>query len=66
MPKHVTVAALAAELEMDKSALRKAILKLGLSTTRVRSLESRGQAMLALTEADAETIRKHYSWRLEN
>ena len=63
MAKHVTLAELASELGMDRSALRKAVLKLGISTSRVRSLDTRGQATLAVAAADADVIRKHYAWR---
>ena len=64
MLDHITLAVLANELGMDRSALRKAVLKMGLSTMRVRSMETRGQATLAVRTADAATVRKHYAWRL--
>lgn len=60
-----TLASLAGELKMDKSALRKAAVKLGIQFHKVRTLESRGQAMLGLSEADAMRLREHYSWKME-
>ena len=59
-----TLAELAQELDMDRSALRKGVVKLGIKTHRVRSLASRGQAMAALSPADAARVREHYAWRL--
>ena len=64
MAKHITLIELAGELDMDRSSLRKAVLKLGIPTVRVRSLKARGQASHAVTAADAEVIRKHYAWRM--
>ena len=64
MPQHITVAALATELGMDRSALRKAILRLEIEPLRVRSAATRGQATLAVSLANANIIRKHYAWRL--
>ena len=66
MPKSTTVAALAKELDMTSSALRKGVLKMGIHPHRVRTLESRGQAMLALMPEDAKRVREYYKWRLEN
>ena len=65
MPDNITITALARELDMDKSALRKAVVKMGLSTRRVRTKESSGQAMLALTPEDAKRVRAYYAWRLD-
>ena len=65
MAKHITLIELAGELGMHRSSLRKAVLKLGIATLRVRSLNARGQASLAVTAADAEVIRKHYAWRMD-
>ena len=66
MAKHITLADLAKQLRMDRSSLLKAVKKLGIPTMRVRSLNTRGQASLAVSLHDAEAIRKHYSWRLDN
>ena len=63
MAKHIMLMDLATEMNMDRSSLRKAALKLGITTFRVRSLQTRGQATLAVSPADAEALRKHYAWR---
>ena len=65
MTDRITLADLAAELQMDRSALRKAVVKKGLDTHRVRTVASRGQAMLALDKGDADIMRRQYAWRLE-
>ena len=65
MAQHITLADLAKQLHMDRSSLLKAVKKLDIPTMRVRSLNTRGQATLAVSLQDAEAIRKHYSWRLE-
>ena len=64
MAKHITLKVLAGELSMDRSALRKAVLKLGMGTVRVRSHETNGQATLAVTASDAVKVREHYAWRV--
>ena len=65
MAKHITLIELAIELGMDRSSLHKAVRKLGIATVPVRSLKARGQASHAVTAADAEVIRKHYAWRMD-
>ena len=62
--ERITLQSLAVELKMDPSALRKACLKLGLTPQKIRTLASRGQAMLALTPTDAAKMRQHYQWRI--
>lgn len=61
--EYITVADLATELDMSRSALIKAVRKMDLPTRQMRSLASRGQAMLAVSAADAGRIREHYAWR---
>ena len=63
---HVTLNELAGELGLHKTSLSKAVRKLGIATLRVRSLKARGQASSAVTAADAEIIRKHYAWRMDD
>ena len=43
----------------------KAVKKLGVPTIKVRAPGTHGQAMLAVSLKGAETIRKHYAWRIE-
>ena len=64
--KRITLTSLAAELDMSRSALRKAVVNtLKIQPSKVRTRQSLGQATLAVTEEEAEIIRRHYSWRLE-
>ncbi len=65
MAKHITILRLSKELDLDRSSLRKAVIKLGIPMLRVRSRASRGQASLAVTLEHADVIRQHYAWRLE-
>ena len=58
MNEYVTLAELAAELGLDRSNMRKYVLKCGLNPVRVRTPESRQQLTLALIQADAETVRE--------
>ena len=57
MPGFVTIGNLAAELGIEKSNLRKYVIKNGFKPIPVRPFESRGQAVHALTEEDADAIR---------
>lgn len=57
MSGYVTLKDLAVELGIDRSNLRKYVLNHGLAPLSVRASGSRGQATLALTEADAEAVR---------
>lgn len=54
---HVTLASLAEELGLDRSNMRKYILKHGFAPVTVRTPESRSQLTLALTQEDAEAVR---------
>ena len=66
MKEFVTVKDLAAELGLERSTLRKYILKNGFKPHNERPPESRGQATLALTmeEADAvKALRTSQGWR---
>lgn len=54
----VLLSALAEELKVDKSNLRRKVLGYGISMFKVRTKESRGQETLALTPEDAETVRE--------
>lgn len=58
MPEYVTIGELAAELSMDKSHLRKYVLRAAFDFVKVRTSESRSQLTLALTAEDAEAIRE--------
>lgn len=58
MSDHVTLSALALELGLDKSGLRKYALKNHFVPVQIRTLESRGQSMLALSSEDAEALRE--------
>ena len=49
---------LADELGLDRSNMRRYVIKNGVEFLRVRTLDSRGQLTLALTPEDAETIRE--------
>lgn len=56
--KYVTLTQLASELGLDRSNMRKYVLKHGFSPVRIRTPRSRGQLTLALTLDEAETIRE--------
>lgn len=56
--EYVTLAALADELHLDRSNLRKYALKKGYAFAAVRTPESHNQATLALTLSDAESVRR--------
>jgi hypothetical protein len=58
MSDYVTLKELADELGLDRSALRKYVLKNGISPVSVRTDNTRGQATLALTLVDADTVRE--------
>ena len=60
-----TLKDLAEEIKMDRSALRKAVLKMGIAPRKMRTMASLGQATLALTDEDAAKVRAHYSWRTD-
>ena len=53
----ITLKTLAAELGMDRSHLRKFVLKMGIEPLRVRTPDSRNQATLALIPTDADRLR---------
>ena len=59
----ITIAELAGELAMDRSALRKHCVSKGYRFGRRRTLASRGQAMITLRAEDAAAVRRYYSWR---
>lgn len=54
----ILLKSLALELGVDRSALRKAVLRDGIPLVRVRAADTRGQQALALTEADAARVRE--------
>lgn len=58
MQSFVILADLAQELGLDRSNMRKYVLKQGFSFLQVRTPKSRGQSVLALTEQDAELVRE--------
>lgn len=51
--KFVTLKEIAERLKLDRSNVRKIVLKYGFTPMRVRTEESRHQLTLALTEAEA-------------
>ncbi len=53
----ITLKTLAAELGMDRSHLRKFVLKMEIEPLRVRTPDSRNQATLALIPTDADRVR---------
>ena len=55
---YVTLKELGEELSMDRSNLRKYILGLGIESSMVRTLESRGQLTLAVTSDQADVVRQ--------
>ena len=55
---NVTLRALAAELGMDRSHLRKFVLQHGIIPVRVRTVESNNQATLAILPEDAAKVRQ--------
>jgi len=55
---YVSLKELAQELDLDRSNLRKYALKKGFDLIRVRTPDSRGQPTLALSAADAESLRE--------
>lgn len=55
--EYITLMNLANELGMDRSNIRKYVLKNGFSPVRIRTPESEGQLTLALTKEDAESVR---------
>lgn len=57
MPEYVTLKDLAIELGIDRSNLRKYVLKNGFRPTKIRRRSSQSQLTLALTEAEAEVVR---------
>jgi hypothetical protein len=56
--QYVLLSTLAQELGLDKSSMRKYIIKHGFGFAQLRTAESRGQLVLALTLQDAEAIRE--------
>lgn len=57
MAKYITLKQLTRELGLDKSNLRRYILKHGFSFIKIRTPESRSQLTLALSLEDAEAVR---------
>ena len=57
MDDFVMLSALAKEFQIDKSNLRKYILKMGITFHKIRSRESKGQPALAVSVDDANVIR---------
>ena len=55
--EYVTLKQLADELKMDRSHLRRYVLQNDFEPFKVRTAESRGQPTLALSPADAESVR---------
>ena len=55
--EYVVLTQLAKEFGIDRSHVRKYILKNGFSPIRIRTPESGGQLTLALTQEDAESVR---------
>lgn len=53
----VPLKALAEELGMDRSHLRRFVLSLGIEPERIRTEDSRNQLTLALSDIDAERVR---------
>ena len=49
---------LASDIGMDHSHLRRYVLKLGIEPERIRTPESRNQLSLAVTDAEADLIRR--------
>jgi hypothetical protein len=58
MAEYVTLRELAEQLGMDRSHLRKYILKHGFEPVRIRTKASLHQLTLALSEAEAERVRQ--------
>ncbi len=58
MAEVVTLPELATELGMDRSNMRKYVLKNGFQVLQVRTPESKGQLVLALSQEDAEAVRE--------
>lgn len=55
--QYVTIQELANELGMDRSSLRRYVLKNGFTPVSIRGQDSRGQLTLAFTSEDAEAVR---------
>ena len=58
MSEYVTLSELSTELGLDKSNLRKYVLRAGFDFVKVRTPESKAQLTLALTAEDAEAVRE--------
>jgi hypothetical protein len=58
MPEYVSLKTLAYELGLDRSNMRKYVLKHGFALLSVRTPDSRHQLTLALTVEDAEILRE--------
>ena len=61
----VTLRSLSEELNMDRSHLRKYVLRIGIAPFKVRTAESGHQETLAVSIEQAEDIRGKMSWRKE-
>ena len=59
----ISVRDLATELSVDRSALRKHIVKQDHPTTTTRDRASRGQALLAVSQSVADKVRAFYAYR---
>jgi len=55
--KYISLTELANELGLDRSNMRKYVLKHGFSPVRIRTADSRSQLTLALIPDDAESVR---------
>ena len=62
---YITLKDLAEDLSMDRSNLRKYVVAEGIPTFEVRNLASRGQKTLAVTQENADKVRRGLSWRLK-
>lgn len=58
MPSHVTLTELSLDLGLDRSGVRKYVLKHGFEPFAVRTPGSRGQSTLALRAEDAEAVKE--------
>lgn len=57
LPEYVSIKQLADELGLDRSNMRKYVIKHGFNLVNIRTADSRGQLTLALTADDAEAVR---------
>ncbi|MCY4612586.1 MAG: hypothetical protein OXB94_03065 [Nitrospira sp.] len=55
----ITLKQLADEIGVDRSNMRKIVIRMGISPSKIRSKESRNQSTLAVSLEEAEQIRQH-------